>query len=235
MAQAIIVLAYYLASEDKKIPVTYETASTRRYKHGRTENIRVLSEDGHFWAKSASNPSEKIDVLVKNLENFTASHLETAKNASFANALDRHLFGLMKTRKDEEEALEKDLFQNDKIFMSMFQFDMSTSNMSPGNSFQGLGFGTLTPSGYGVNYCISASRLLFSISAWEHQHTDQRYPMFDCPRFDANGQILEGKSKPISKEWYVNESRAQKFKRNLQKAIEITRNVLDYKRGKSKL
>ena len=215
--------------------MTYETASTRRYKCGRTENIRVLSEDGYYWARAAANASsEGVELASKNLDKFIATHLETAKNSSLANALDRHLLGLTKVRREEDEALPSDLFEADKVFDAMFQFDMSTSNMSPGHSFQGLGFGTLTPSGYGVNYCISESRLLFSVSAWEYEHTSQKYPMFDCPRFDVNGQPLQSNNGKVpSKEWHGGPSRAQIFKGNLQTAIQMMKRILDHKIGRS--
>lgn len=229
IAQAIIVLAYYMNEKQKKIPMTYETASTRRFRYGRTENIRVLSEDGYNWSTEASKPTSKVKDLSTLLERFVNSHLEIAKNASLGNSLDRHLFGLTKVKKEEEELQPKDLFKNDKVFASMFSFDMSTSNMSPGLSFQGLGFGTLTPSGYGVNYCISESRLLFSISSWEFDQTSGTYPMYNCPRFDNKGGLVKNRNESYPKEHFtlMGLSRAEEFKNSLYNSIEITKRVLE--------
>lgn len=71
-------LAYY-KSHGVAVP-TYETASTRLFKHGRTDVIRTLSQDSYKWVRamvdgkhdvSSSNPKEN---LLSELTFFPFNH-----------------------------------------------------------------------------------------------------------------------------------------------------------------
>lgn len=84
------------------------------------------------------------------------------RDASFGKGIDRHMLGLRcMVQKGEED--KPSMFKDPAFIKSMY-FKLSTSNMSPGDTFYG-GFGPVVPEGYGINYAIGKDTLKFSISS----------------------------------------------------------------------
>ena len=167
--------------------------------------------------------------MVKALRAFSKAHSDYTKMASSGLGIDRHFLGLRAMLADNEEQ-EIGLFSGkDPHFWGSQSHDLSTSNMSPGTSFYGLGFGPTKPSGYGVNYCISSGRLIYSISAWETIADGNSYPMNQCPRFDSSGNLISHQdNNPILKKCPIahEDSRAVRFRRTLEETIwEIQQNI----------
>ena len=219
--QLSIVLTFFKIEKFK--PVIYETASSRKFLHGRTETIRVMSTEAarfldlyQSWMRNDFTELKREDQLIQAIRDFSKAHLEYTKMASSGLGIDRHFLGLraMSTDQDSQVAL---FSEADPCFWKSMNHDLSTSNMSPGTSFYGLGFGPTKPSGYGVNYCLSSGRILYSISAWEST-VNLEYPMTQCPRFDSNGNLIGNghlKKCPVRHE----DSRAVHFKRTLEETI----------------
>ncbi|KAJ3138195.1 hypothetical protein HK100_012876 [Physocladia obscura] len=140
----------------------YESASLRLFSHGRTETIRSLTEDTWAFVVSFDQPGltndEKRDLFQKAVK----SQANMAREATYGRGVDRHLLALRTLIEGPEEAKRATLF-NDPAYIKSMYFKLSTSNMSPGDSFYG-GFGPVVPDGYGINYAIGKDNLKFSIS-----------------------------------------------------------------------
>lgn len=53
----------------------------------------------------------------------------------------------------------------DPLVQRSGHWQLSTSNVSPANGIEGMGFGPVVHDGYGINYSIDPHRLIFSIAA----------------------------------------------------------------------
>ncbi|KAJ3367687.1 hypothetical protein GGF31_007147 [Allomyces arbusculus] len=164
-AQLALQLTYW--RDQNGIPATYESASTRAYKHGRTECVRTQSTASAAFVqafdKRAVTDAEKLALM----RTAAATHAATMKEASQGRGCDRHLLGL-RLMLQEGESLK--LFQDPSFALSS-TFRLSTSNMSPGTYLYG-GFGAVTANGYGCNYAVDPESFKFSVSHWKGSSTD---------------------------------------------------------------
>lgn len=124
---------------------TYETASLRKFKHGRTEAVRVCSMDTLNFC------------LNPNYESFKKahdSHLEYMNRASNGQGIDRHLMAL--------ELLGSNSFFNKHYFDSK-SWVLSTSSLGSKAylALYGTGFGRVNK--IGVNYYVAPDHLRFGI------------------------------------------------------------------------
>lgn len=73
---------------------TYEAATTRRFLKGRTEAIRVVSEEVREWLATMRNESTSSDEKKAAFVKAAKRHIADAKEAGAAMGIDRHLLGL---------------------------------------------------------------------------------------------------------------------------------------------
>ncbi|KAJ2993166.1 hypothetical protein HDV02_002606 [Globomyces sp. JEL0801] len=150
--QLALQLAYYRIHS---APVSvYESASIRLFRKGRTETGRSMSSESLAFLKSFDNDDVLYLILPK--------RVGYMRDASTGKGIDRHMLGLRCMIEDGE--MSKATMFTDKSYMDSLNFQLSTSNMSPGTNFYG-GFGPVVPDGYGINYAIGKDKLKFSISA----------------------------------------------------------------------
>jgi carnitine O-acetyltransferase len=152
-------LAFYRLHH--RICATYETASTRQFLHGRTETLRVLCVEGKEFVQAMEDATPM--AKLEKLKAFLQAHKSYLIDASNGHGVDRHLLGL-RSMVGEGEA-QPGIFQ-DPIYWKSLSFDLSTSNVSPGESYEGLGFGPATSTGYGINYSIAPTNIRFSVTSW---------------------------------------------------------------------
>lgn len=93
-AQMTIQLAYHRLLKGLGQPRaggTYEAATTRKFQHGRTEAIRVVSEESVRWCESmdAGNVAES----QKLFRDACKVHGDDARAAGNGMGVDRHIFG----------------------------------------------------------------------------------------------------------------------------------------------
>lgn len=74
---------------------TYEAASTRKFYKGRTEAIRVVSEESERWVRVMMNePGNVSDEEKRSLLKAAAKkHVQVAREAGNAQGVDRHILG----------------------------------------------------------------------------------------------------------------------------------------------
>ncbi|KRZ03487.1 Vesicular acetylcholine transporter unc-17, partial [Trichinella zimbabwensis] len=125
-----------------KLTSTYETASLRRFKQGRVENLRSATPETLNW--------------VKQMEN------ENATMAVTGYGIDNHLWALKDISLQMCDIMPK-IF-SDAIFRELFTFRLSTSQIPwlPDNA--AVGYGPVVDDGYGCAYKLSDSSIKFFIS-----------------------------------------------------------------------
>ncbi|UZJ54007.1 hypothetical protein CBS101457_003327 [Exobasidium rhododendri] len=175
--QQVLQLAFYKV-KGYQVP-TYETASTRLFKHGRTEVIRSFSNDSYQFVKAVRDgePASKVYEL---LSSATTAHNNQTKASSFGRGVDRHLTGLRLVYDAQEDgklpaegsAGAKEefwagarLLLGDELLGESQSWKLSTSGLSAGDKLAGTGFGSGFLDGYGINYLAGANLLKFGIES----------------------------------------------------------------------
>ncbi|KAF8745454.1 hypothetical protein AX14_008885 [Amanita brunnescens Koide BX004] len=93
-AQMIIQLAYRrLIGDSKRNGGTYEAATTRKFFKGRTEAIRVVTNESDAWVQSMDDPMVNKETRKRLFTAASKKHVTLAKECGAGQGVDRHLFG----------------------------------------------------------------------------------------------------------------------------------------------
>ncbi len=141
--QMIIQLAYH-KMYGKNRP-TYESAATRRFKHGRTEVCRSVSEASVAFCDAMADPSVDPARCVDLFRDAVKSHVEYIANASDGRGVDRHLFGLKKCLREGEPL---PAIYQDPAYKYSSTWYLSTSQLSS-EYFNGYGWSQVVDDGFG--------------------------------------------------------------------------------------
>jgi carnitine O-acetyltransferase len=76
-----------------RVPVTYESCQTRKFKLGRTEVIRSCSIEALEWCKAMEDVNADWPTRLEKFKLAAKAHLAYAKEASDGQGVDRHLLG----------------------------------------------------------------------------------------------------------------------------------------------
>ncbi|KAL4062557.1 acyltransferase ChoActase/COT/CPT [Scleroderma citrinum] len=155
-AQLVIQLAYArLASREApngkmtEWPVgAYEAATTRRFYKGRTETIRVVTNEAVDWVQSMEHPSIPREEKMDKFRKAVVRHGEVAKEAGMAEGVDRHMLGL-KLICPPSTPLPA-LF-TDPLYVRASRWTLSTSAIFS-DRFKEYGWGAVVPEGFGIAY-----------------------------------------------------------------------------------
>lgn len=142
---------------------TYETASTRLFKHGRTDVIRSFSDEAYDFVRGVREGKDA-KTLYALLTAATKSHNTQTRESSTGKGIDRHMTGLRLLMRAEDG--EAPAVFSDPLFGESQSWRLSTSGLSAGDRFAGTGFGTGYPTeSYGINYLAGAQLLKFGIES----------------------------------------------------------------------
>ncbi|KAF9314767.1 hypothetical protein BG003_003839 [Podila horticola] len=167
--QMALQLAYF--KQQGESCATYETASTRQFRNGRTETTRTLSTDSLAFCKAMEDKSVSAQEKVKLMRKAIAAHSQYQKDAANGKGCDRHLMGLRLCLQPGES---HGLFQ-EPVFAKSAAFLLSTSGLFAGDYVMGTGFGAMYPDGYGINYLTGGKTLKFGIeSKFESKKTSTK-------------------------------------------------------------
>lgn len=188
-----------------RLGVTYESAQTRRFKNGRTEVVRSLSSEAAEWVKAMINPSaHKVYLESTHTHHLLTSsqdpthlrslflaavkrHMTYSSWAANGQGIDRHLFGLKKSLKSDEEV--PGLYK-DEAYAKSSHWEMSTSQLSS-PLFDGWGYGEGV---YIAPFLVFATNALGSCGEWvwpcirsrlELHALDRHEPQEHAPRRDG--------------------------------------------------
>lgn len=177
--QAAFHVAYY--RRHGRLAPTYESCSTARYFHGRTETIRTATLPMYALCSDAdvarnddlsSYSSERKDALRKILMDVSKTHTTLAKEASMGQGIDRHLLALREKCREMESPTGLAFF-NEHVYEFSGTWLMSTSNVSQ-NFIDWFNFGPVVSDGYGIGYNIQNTGVHASVSAFNARKTDPK-------------------------------------------------------------
>ncbi|XP_066569268.1 carnitine O-acetyltransferase isoform X1 [Amia ocellicauda] len=159
--QMALQLAYYRVYN--RCCATYESASLRMFRLGRTDTIRSSSVESLNFTQAMDDPTRQNQEKVALLQNAVRGHRAYTDMAIQGQAIDRHLLGL------RLQAIE-DLTSMPEIFMDTayavaMHFNLSTSQV-PAKTDCVMCFGPVVPDGYGVCYNPMDDHINFAVSAF---------------------------------------------------------------------
>ena len=145
--QMVMQLAYGLTFPDSPVTGTYEAAMTRKFALGRTETVRICSPASKAFVLAMLPGSGVSDTTKRHLFlEALKQHGKDMRDASNAQGVDRHLFGLKMLAAESGEKVE--LFE-DELAKRSGTWRMSTS-LIHSNAFRCYGWGQVVPDGFGV-------------------------------------------------------------------------------------
>ncbi|XP_056601719.1 carnitine O-acetyltransferase [Triplophysa dalaica] len=159
--QMALQLAYYRMH--KRCCPTYESASLRMFRLGRTDTIRSTSIDSARFTKAMDDPTKQNIEKVRLLEKAIKAHRAYTDMAVQGQAIDRHLLGL-KLQAIEDLAALPEIFM-DTSYAEALHYNLSTSQV-PAKTDCVMCFGPVVPDGYGVCYNPMESHINYSVSAF---------------------------------------------------------------------
>lgn len=159
--QVALQLAYY--RKYQHCCATYESASLRMFRLGRTDTIRSASNASASFVKAFDDPSkqnlEKLDLMEKAVK----AHRWYTNMAISGQAIDRHLLGL-KLQAAEEKLSVPEIFR-DPAYAKALHYRLSTSQV-PSKTDCVMCFGPVVTDGYGVCYNPMEDHINFAVSSF---------------------------------------------------------------------
>ncbi|XP_048477825.1 choline O-acetyltransferase [Plutella xylostella] len=160
---------------------TYESASLRRFRHGRVDNIRSAHAAALAWAAAmcaaeaelseGDDGQKKVSFNLygeqKKLELFEeAARKQTAvmEDNILGRGIDNHLLGLREAARETFGDLPE-LF-TDPVYQQMMEFKLSTSQVATTTDGTYMGYGPVVPDGYGCSYNPKKELVIFCISSF---------------------------------------------------------------------
>eukprot|EP00611_Tribonema_gayanum_P024889 TRINITY_DN5571_c0_g2_i1.p1 TRINITY_DN5571_c0_g2~~TRINITY_DN5571_c0_g2_i1.p1 ORF type:complete len:669 (+),score=125.01 TRINITY_DN5571_c0_g2_i1:127-2133(+) len=157
-----------------RLPAVYESATTHRYHHGRTETIRTVTSASlrFIQALQPASGASKVEKR-KLLGAASAKHRENARASNAAMGVERHFYVLKLLARELATGAELmgKAFFNDPVFELTSTWVCSTSNVA--HPFLAhFGFGPVTSAGYGLGYMTQADYIPICISSFAAAGTD---------------------------------------------------------------
>ncbi|KAF9424673.1 Carnitine O-acetyltransferase mitochondrial [Podila epigama] len=157
--QMALQLAYY--RKHGEFVATYESAATRKYRHGRTETARSCSVQSKAFCEAMDNPDVGLKERAAACRAAVARHAQYTAWAVDGQAVDRHLLGLRLIRRPDEEV---PAMFSDPVFARACRWRLSTSQISD-DCFIAYGWGEVVPDGYGCAYMVKERELDFCVTS----------------------------------------------------------------------
>ncbi|XP_074527429.1 carnitine O-acetyltransferase-like isoform X2 [Halichoeres trimaculatus] len=142
---------------------TYESASLRMFKYGRTDGIRVTTAESTKFVQSMQDPAKKNTERLELLQRAVEKHKENTYNAIHGQAVDRHLLGL-KMKSIEDLTSMPEIFMDTSYAVAQ-HYNLSTSQVGSKTDCV-MCFGPMVPDGYGVCYNPMDEHINIAITAF---------------------------------------------------------------------
>ncbi|XP_028279393.1 choline O-acetyltransferase [Parambassis ranga] len=161
--QVALQLAYYRCHG--RPVATYESASIRRFKEGRVDNIRSATPEALAFVKAMTDGKNSTSDMEKMelLRGATAAQTKFTILAITGMAIDNHLLGLREIA--QEMKMEKPEIFKDEAYLISNQFILSTSQV-PTTVEMFCCYGPVVPNGYGACYNPQSDHIIFSVSSF---------------------------------------------------------------------
>ncbi|KAI1886867.1 hypothetical protein AGOR_G00200210 [Albula goreensis] len=144
---------------------TYESASIRRFREGRVDNIRSATAEALAFVKSMTDEKSSVPDAEKMKRLWDAINAQTNYTvlAITGMAIDNHLLGLREIA--QEMKTEKPEIFTDETYLMSNQFILSTSQV-PTTVEMFCCYGPVVPNGYGACYNPQADHIIFCVSSF---------------------------------------------------------------------
>lgn len=159
--QVALQLAFYRMYQHSC--ATYESASLRMFRLGRTDTIRSASNASAEFVKAFDNPSKQNTEKVELLEKAVKAHRWYTNMAISGQAIDRHLLGLKMLAFEQQITLPQ-VF-TDNSYVKALHYRLSTSQV-PSKTDCVMCFGPVVANGYGVCYNPMDDHINFAVSSF---------------------------------------------------------------------
>ncbi|XP_029301086.1 carnitine O-acetyltransferase [Cottoperca gobio] len=159
--QMALQLAYYRLYQ--RCCATYESASLRMFRLGRTDTIRSASSASAAFVKAFDDPSKQNTEKVDLMEKAVNTHRSYTNMAISGQAIDRHLLGLKMVAIEEKVSIP-DIYA-DIAYTKALNYKLSTSQV-PSKTDCVMCFGPVAPNGFGVCYNPMNDHINFAVSAF---------------------------------------------------------------------
>ncbi|KAG5831158.1 hypothetical protein ANANG_G00300850 [Anguilla anguilla] len=161
--QVALQLAFYRCHA--RLGPTYESASLRRFRDGRVDNIRSATAEALAFAKSMreDQPAVPDAEKMKRLWDAIKAQTEYTLRAITGMAIDNHLLGLCGMA--QELRMEKPEIFTDETYLISHQFTLSTSQV-PTTAEMFCCYGPVIANGYGACYNPQSHHMTFCVSSF---------------------------------------------------------------------
>ncbi|KAG9313003.1 acyltransferase ChoActase/COT/CPT [Chiua virens] len=127
---------------------TYEAATTRKFYKGRTETIRVVSDECVAFVRAMLGQPATRSEKVQLFRDAVKKHTQLAQEAVLGEGVDRHMLGL---RLSKPPSMSAPALFTDPLFTRSSHWTLSTSAVFS-RHFGVYGWGEVVPDGFGVAY-----------------------------------------------------------------------------------
>ncbi|XP_036402999.1 choline O-acetyltransferase-like [Megalops cyprinoides] len=161
--QVTLQLAYYRCHG--QLVSTYESASIRRFREGRVDNVRSATAEALAFVKAMTDRKSSVSDSEKMKRLWDAVNVQTNYTllAITGMAIDNHLLGLR--RMAQELGMEQPEVFTDDTYITSNHFLLSTSQV-PTNEDIFCCYGPVAPDGYGICYNPQVDHILFCVSSF---------------------------------------------------------------------
>ncbi|KAB0397514.1 hypothetical protein E2I00_006871 [Balaenoptera physalus] len=161
--QVALQLAFYRLH--RRLVPTYESASIRRFREGRVDNIRSATLEALRFVKTITDHTATVPDSEKLLllKDAIRAQTEYTVMAITGMAIDNHLLGLRELAREVCKELPE-MFTDETYLMSN-RFVLSTSQV-PTTMEMFCCYGPVVPNGYGACYNPQPESILFCISSF---------------------------------------------------------------------
>lgn len=159
---ALAQLAYQLAHKRAKgfTGATYESISTRQFRHGRTEAMRVVTPQVVDFVAVMDDPESDQQARKAAFTAAAAAHVARAKQCRAGNAPEQHLWELLliQQRKGTELGAAGPLALYGSPGWTILREDYLSTSSAPSDHIKYFGFGSTSPRCIGVAYVLLPDR-----------------------------------------------------------------------------
>ncbi|KAF7637875.1 Carn_acyltransf domain-containing protein [Meloidogyne graminicola] len=156
---------------------SYESATMRRFKFGRVDNIRAATPEVLNWVKVMNNSNKDKKTKKILLQIAFNKQIEITKENLNGNGIDNHLCALEVLCREEFGKENIPNIFKDKMWKEMMRFPLSTSQVTTSPEFNDcyLYYGPVVNDGYGCAYNIQPNSLIFAISTFKSNKRTNGY------------------------------------------------------------
>ncbi|MGQ0574601.1 MAG: choline/carnitine O-acyltransferase [Pseudonocardia sp.] len=155
-------LAFQLAHQRAKghLGATYESIATRRYHHGRTEAMRVVTPEVVAFVAAMDDPAVDDAARVAALRAAADAHVARARECQVGDAPEQHLWELqlIQRRRGAELGVTEPLALYDSPGWTVLRDDYLSTSAVPSPAVQFFGFGSTSAKCIGVGYALMPTR-----------------------------------------------------------------------------